>query len=221
MAGKSDHSKSALTDISPQMVSKVRSFFQASIDLKTRVMETQSETIAEIAQVIITSLKKGGKVLLCGNGGSAADAQHLAAELLIRLRPSVNREAIPALALAADMSSLTACGNDFDFQTYYERMTTALGKPGDVLIGITTSGRSANVIRALQAARKKGMVTVGLLGGDGGPALTECDVALVVPSNVTGRIQETHITIGHTVMELIEDCMLEDGFLGSTESGAK
>src|ERR1044071_9265846 len=155
MAGKSDHSKSALTDISPQMVSKVRSFFQASIDLKTRVMETQSETIAEIAQVIITSLKKGGKVLLCGNGGSAADAQHLAAELLVRLRPHMNRGSIPALALATDTSSLTACCNDDSFEVYYERLVRALGKPGDVLIGITTSGKSPNVVRALCAARKQ------------------------------------------------------------------
>src|ERR1043166_4940722 len=203
MAGKSDHSKSALTDISPQMVSKVRSFFQASIDLKTRVMATQSETIAEIAQVIITSLKKGGKVLLCGNGGSAADAQHLAAELLGRLRPDVNRDGIPALSLATDTSSLTACGNDYSFEEYYARLVRALGRPGDVLIGITTSGRSPNIVRALRAAREKQMTALGLLGDKGGAALAECDVALVVPSNITGRVQEAHITIGHALMEEI------------------
>lgn len=176
-------------------------------------METQADIIVRMAEVIYQSVRQGGKVLLCGNGGSAADAQHLAAELLVRLRPHVNREGIPALALATDTSSLTACGNDYGFEVYYERMTRTLGRPGDVLIGITTSGRSPNVIRALRAAREKGMVTIGLLGGDGGPALVECDLALVVPSTVTERIQETHITAGHALIELIEDLLLESGYL--------
>ena len=150
---------------------------------------------------------------MCGNGGSAADAQHLAAELLVRLRPHVNREGIPALALATDTSSLTACCNDYGFEVYYERMTCALGRPGDVLIGISTSGKSPNVVRPLRAAREKGMVTIGLLGGDGGPALAECDLALVVPSTVTGRIQETHIAVGHVLIEPVEDLLLEHGYL--------
>lgn len=176
-------------------------------------METHLDTIVRIAEVICQSLQRGGKVLLCGNGGSAADAQHLAAELLVRLRPHVNREGIRALALATDASSLTACGNDYGFEVYYERMTRTLGRPGDVLIGITTSGRSPNVVRALRAGREKGMVTIGLLGGDGGPALAECDLALVVPSTVTGRVQEVHITVGHALMELVEDLLLERGYL--------
>lgn len=196
-----------------EQVSRIKTLVQDSIALKQCVIQTQVETIAQMAEAICQSVKKGGKVLLCGNGGSAADAQHLAAELLVRLRPRVNRESIPALALATDTSSLTACGNDYSFEAYYERMTRALGRPGDVLIGITTSGKSPNVVRALHAAREKGIVTIGLLGGDGNPALAECDLALVAPSTVTGRIQETHITVGHALMELVEDLLLESGYL--------
>ena len=205
--------KGPAVDRKTKLVSHTRALFQDSIDLKQRVIEGQTEVIVNIAQIIFDSLQRGGKVLLCGNGGSAADAQHLAAELLIRLRPNVNRNAIPALALAADISSLTACGNDYSFEIYYERMIYALGNPGDVLIGISTSGKSSNVLRALRAAREKGMKTIGLLGNDGGPALSECDLALVVPSSVTGRIQEIHITVGHAVMELVEDLLLESGYL--------
>lgn len=196
-----------------QLVSRTRALLEASIALKRQVLETQAETVVRMAQEIFDSVQGGGKVLLCGNGGSAADAQHLAAELLVRLRVHINREGIPALALAADTSSLTACGNDYNFEAYYERMARTLGRPGDVLIGISTSGRSVNVIRALRAAREKGMITIGLLGGDGGLALAECDVALVVPSTVTGRIQETHIAVGHALMELVEDLLLESGRL--------
>jgi len=196
-----------------KLAAKVRSLLQASITLKQKVMETQADVIVRMAEAIFQSLRRGGKVLLCGNGGSAADAQHLAAELLVRLRPHVNREGIPALALATDTSSLTACGNDYSFEVYYEHMVYALGKPGDVLIGITTSGKSSNVVRALHAAREKGIITIGLLGGDGNPALAECDLALIVPSTVTGRIQEIHITAGHALMQLVEDLLLEHGYL--------
>lgn len=194
-----------------ELVSRTRALFAASIALKEEVMETHLEMIVRIAEAVSRSLSQGGKVLLCGNGGSAADAQHLAAELLVRLRPNVNREGIPALALATDTSSLTACGNDYSFEVYYERLVRALGKSGDVLVGISTSGQSSNIVRALQAAREMKLTTVGLLGSGGGPALAECDLALVVPSDVTGRIQETHITIGHALMELIEDIWLENG----------
>lgn len=201
------------TDPHAELVSRTRSLFEASIAVKQQVMNTQLDIIVAMAKVICRSLQQGGKVLLCGNGGSAADAQHLAAELLVRLRPNVNREGIPALALATDTSSVTACGNDYEFEGYYERMTRALGKPGDVLIGITTSGRSPNVVRALRAACEKRMVTIGLLGCDGGSALAECDFALVVPSMVVGRIQETHIAVGHALLELIENLLIERGCL--------
>ena len=186
----------------------VRGMFRRSMELKQKLIDGHADRVVEMADLCIDSLCKGGKLLLCGNGGSAADAQHLAAELLVRLRPDVNREGVPAIALAMDASSMTACGNDYSFDVFYERMTRALGRPGDVLIGITTSGKSPNVIKAMQAARQIGMKTVGLLGGTGGAALAECDLALVVPSTETGRIQEGHIAIGHALMELIEDGLI-------------
>lgn len=186
----------------------VREMFRRSIAVKQRLINGHADQVVAMADACIEALGKGGKLLLCGNGGSAADAQHLAAEMLVRLRPDVNRDGVPAIALALDSSSLTACGNDYSFEIYFERMTRALGRPGDVLIGLTTSGRSPNVIKAMQAARQIGMTTVGLLGGNGGAALAECDLALVVPSTETGRIQEGHIAIGHALMELIEDGLI-------------
>jgi D-sedoheptulose 7-phosphate isomerase len=192
---------------SDALIVQVRAVFERSIRLKRDVAEQHAATIVAIALEIVASIEQGGKLLLCGNGGSAADAQHMAAEMLVRLRPTLDRAAIPALSLAIDMSSMTACANDYEYDAYFERMTRALGRPGDVLMGITTSGRSASVIRALRAARESGLRTIGLLGGSGQPALAECDVALVVPSDETGRVQEAHITIGHAVMELVEDSL--------------
>jgi D-sedoheptulose 7-phosphate isomerase len=186
---------------------------QESIDVKSRIMVDHTDTLVHMADHVARSIEQGGKVMACGNGGSAADAQHLAAELLVRLRPDVNRQGLPAIALTMDSSSMTASGNDYSFEAHYERMTRALGKPGDVLVGITTSGRSSNVVRALHSARDTGIVSIGLLGGDGGDALAECDLALVVPSTVTGRIQESHTAVIHVVMELVEDILLESGYL--------
>ena len=193
--------------------SKARSMLQESIDVKSRIMVDHTDILVDMADHVARSIEQGGKVMACGNGGSAADAQHLAAELLVRLRPDVNRQGLPAIALAMDSSSMTASGNDYSFEAHYERMTRALGKPGDVLVGITTSGRSSNVVRALHSARDTGIVSIGLLGGDGGDALAECDLALVVPSTVTGRIQESHTAVIHVVMELVEDILLESGYL--------
>lgn len=198
---------------SAELASRVRALLQASIDLKKEVMDQHSDVIVRMAEKVSSSLQNGGKVLLCGNGGSAADAQHLATELLIRLRSGVDRDGLPALALATDASSITACGNDYSFDHYYERMTNTLGRPGDVLIGITTSGQSENIVRALSAAQRKGMVSMGLLGGDGGRAVEHCDIALVVPSAITGRVQEAHIAIGHALIELVEDLLLDAGYL--------
>jgi len=186
-------------------IAHVRELFARSIELKRAVMEHHCADIAALAAIAVDGLAAGGKLLLCGNGGSAADAQHLAAELLVRLRSNVNRPAIPAIALALDSSSLTACANDYSFEVYFARMVQALGAPGDVLLGITTSGKSASVNNALEAARKIGMKTLGLLGSGGGGALALCDAALVVPSSETGRVQEVHITAGHALMELIEE----------------
>lgn len=196
--GNADHASNE------RSVAHVRAIFGRSARLKEEVSSLHAETLVAIARAIALSLNGGGKVLFCGNGGSAADAQHLAAELLIRLRPEANRIPLPALSLAADVSSLTACSNDYNYDSYFERMVQALGRPEDVLVGISTSGKSMSVVRALQAAKQKQLVTVGLLGGDGQPALAACDLALVVPSSETGRIQECHITAGHAVMELVE-----------------
>lgn len=203
--------------ISAERVAKI---IKDSIAVKRQLLEVNLETVVNMADAMAQSIRNGGKVLLCGNGGSAADAQHLAAELLVRLRPHVNRSGIPAVALAADMSSLTACGNDYSFEYYYERMVEALGRPGDVLIGITTSGKSPNILSSLSAARKKGMTTIGLLGGDGGPALPLCDISLVVPSKETGRIQESHIVVGHAMMELVEDILLNGGVICHMDDNA-
>jgi D-sedoheptulose 7-phosphate isomerase len=194
---------------------EVRALLRRSIAVKEKLIADQAEHVVRLADLCIDAIAGGGKLMFCGNGGSAADAQHLAAELLVRLRPQVNRDGLPAIALAMDSSAMTACGNDYSFEIFYERMVQALGREGDVLIGITTSGRSPNVIKALKAARGIGIKTIGFLGGDGGAALAECDDALVVPDRETGRIQEAHITLGHALMELIEDGLIAKGYLKS------
>jgi D-sedoheptulose 7-phosphate isomerase len=176
-----------------------------SADLKQRIATELADAVIGVVDACEASLRAGGKLMFCGNGGSAADAQHLATEMLIRLRPKSERPSIAALALTLDPAMLTACGNDYGYDRVFERPLRGLGRRGDVLFGITTSGRSTNVIRALQAAREMGIVTVGLLGGTGEPALTECDLALLVPDTETARIQECHISLGHAVLELLED----------------
>lgn len=173
-------------------------------DLKLQLAENPAPIIA-IVDACETAIKANNKLMFCGNGGSAGDSQHLATELLIRLRGSVPRRSLPALALTLDPAALTACGNDFGFDHVFERPLQGLGRPGDVLFGITTSGRSSNVIRALKAAREMGIVTVGLLGGEGKPALDDCDYAIIVPETDTARIQECHIALGHIILTLLED----------------
>jgi D-sedoheptulose 7-phosphate isomerase len=154
-----------------------------------------TEPFLAVLALLEESLRHGGKLLLFGNGGSAADAQHIAAELVIRYQK--DRRALAALALTTDTSALTACGNDFGFERIFARQIEGLGRPGDVAIGISTSGRSPNVLAGLRAARALGMKTAGLTGSDGGELLPLCDAAVVVPSAVTARIQEMHLLIGH------------------------
>jgi D-sedoheptulose 7-phosphate isomerase len=178
---------------------------EKSADLKRRIAVELADTVIAVVDACETSLRNGGKLLFCGNGGSAADSQHLATEMLIRLRGSVERPSITALALTLDPAMLTACGNDYGFDRVFERPLRGLGRPGDVLFGITTSGRSANVVKALEAAREMSIVTVGLLGGTGEPAESLCDHVLLVPDHETARIQECHIALGHAVLELLED----------------
>jgi D-sedoheptulose 7-phosphate isomerase len=176
-----------------------------SAELKRRIATQLADTVIKVVDACETSLRGGGKLLFCGNGGSAADSQHLATEMLIRLRGSHERPSISALALTLDPAMLTACGNDYGYDRVFERPLRGLGRRGDVLFGITTSGRSGNVIKALEAAREMGIVTVGMLGGTGQPALELCDLALLVPDDETARVQECHIALGHAVLELLED----------------
>jgi D-sedoheptulose 7-phosphate isomerase len=183
----------------------IRDSLLESIATKRALLNQSTAVIATIAKRCAEAIANGKKILFCGNGGSAADAQHLAAELLIRLTSDFNRPPLPAIALAVDVSTMTACGNDFGFEALYERMVEALGHEGDVLVGITTSGKSPNILRALKRARVLKLFTIGFLGSGGGPALELCDLALVVPSATTSRIQECHITAGHIVMHLIEE----------------
>ncbi|MEO5365895.1 MAG: SIS domain-containing protein [Magnetococcus sp. WYHC-3] len=195
-------------------VDAILALFAESIATKQRFMDGGHVVIlAHMAEVIAHALATGHKLMLCGNGGSAADAQHLAAELLVRLRSEVNRGGLPAIALAMDSSSLTACGNDYDFTVFYQRMVETLGSPGDVVLGLSTSGRSENVRLALESARGRGMTVLGFLGGDGGTIKDVCDHFLLVPSNITGRIQECHITAGHALLEGVEEILIANGYV--------
>jgi D-sedoheptulose 7-phosphate isomerase len=166
--------------------------------------------IEKIIKIIYKKLSLGGKIFLCGNGGSAADAQHLAAEFLIRLRPNINRNPIPAISLAMDTSTLTACGNDYDFKYIFSRSLDALSNKGkDVLIAITTSGNSKNIIEALKVAKKKKIVSIGFFGKTGGKAKKYCDMPLNIASNKVARIQESHIFLGHYIFEEVEKLILK------------
>ena len=165
--------------------------------------------INKAIKIIHKKIKLGGKLLFCGNGGSAADAQHLAAEYLIRLRPGVNRSPFPAISLAQDTSTLTACGNDYDFSEIFLRPFQALANKKDILICITTSGNSLNVLKVLKYAQSKKISTIGFLGGSGGKCKKFCDIKLVVPSDVTARIQECHIFLAHFILQSAEDLLIK------------
>lgn len=170
----------------------------------SRLVEIVPE-ITAAAGLLTAALRVGGKVLICGNGGSAADSQHFAAELVGRFKKE--RAALPALALSTDTSILTSLANDYDFSRVFARQVEALGRPGDILVAISTSGNSPNVLEAARLARKRGISVVGLLGGEGGRILGECDLGLVVPSAETARVQEGHALIIHILCGLIEETM--------------
>lgn len=199
-------------------IKKIESLFMDSITTKQECINQGLESISRMGDDIVKCVEQGYKIVLCGNGGSAADAQHLAAEMLIRLRPDNNREGVAAISLAQDTSTITACGNDFGYDMLYERVLRALGKSGDCLIGITTSGNSKNVILAMKAAKELNIKVFGFLGCGGGDSLKYCDEAFIVPSNNTGRIQEAHITAGHALMEYVEDRLIESGYLNLNET---
>ena len=193
---------------------KVKQTFIDSIAVKQQIIEESSyEVLIEAGNLIATSIRDGGKLLLCGNGGSAADAQHLAAEFLIRLTSDTNRESIPALSLAQDTSTLTACINDYGPDDIFKRVFSALSSKGDILLAITTSGNSKNIVETLKLAKKKGIYSFGFLGNDGGEAIEYCDSVFLVPDKITARIQESHITAGHALLQYVEDLLLENGWL--------
>lgn len=180
----------------------VQERIQSNIAAKTKLMEQQSAEILAIGHKLVNVLRGGGKIFFCGNGGSAADAQHLAAELVCKLRD--DRPPLAGLALTTDTSTLTATSNDYSFRDVFARQVIALGASGDALVGISSSGNSANVLAAIEAAKQKNILTVGLLGRDGGAIAGAVDQSVIVPDHDTQRIQECHILVGHIWMEMIE-----------------
>jgi len=182
----------------------------AAMLLEIAADETLMGEIATVAEQFIDCMRGGGKVLWCGNGGSAADAQHLAAEFVVRF--TVGRPALPSLALSVDTSVLTACANDFGYEQVFARQVEALGRKGDVLVGISTSGNSPTILCALEAARNAGIVTVGFTGKGGGKMAELCDTMLRVPSERTQNIQEAHILFGHIVVGLMEETLYPEKF---------
>jgi D-sedoheptulose 7-phosphate isomerase len=181
----------------------VRRHLQTSADVKKLAADLCASDIVRAAELIADCIAGGGKILLCGNGGSAADCQHMAAEFVSRLTMDFARPGIPAIALTTDTSFLTAYANDIDFDGIFARQVSTLGNPGDVLIGISTSGRSKNVVRAVERAKAGGLAVVVLIGS-GGPLSEMADVAIRVPSQVTQHIQESHLAIEHVICHLVE-----------------
>lgn len=185
------------------MKDKIKNIIDESIAVKKGVINSQLEVIQKAVAAIIRTLKAGGKVILFGNGGSAADSQHIAAELVGRFLKE--RRGLPAIALTTNTSILTAIGNDYSYALTFVRQLDALAEKKDIAIGISTSGKAANVIEAINLANKKGLTTIALTGGDGGRLAKIAKIAVIIPSKSTPRIQEAHITIGHIICQLVEE----------------
>jgi len=175
-----------------------------SAETKLKIKAACKVDITAAVETLVNAYKNGKKLLLCGNGGSAADSQHIATELMIRLNHKISRPALPAIALTTDTSNLTAGGNDIGFENVFARNVEGLGNDGDVLLAISTSGNSPNVIKAVDMAHSKKMKVIGFLGGTGGKLKDLVDIPIVIPSSNTQRIQEGHITVAHIVCELTE-----------------
>jgi len=186
------------------MKEKIANIINESIQIKKELLsKTQIDKILEVVNIITNSIKNGGKLILFGNGGSAADSQHIAGELVGRFQKE--RRGIAALALTTNTSNLTAIANDYGFELTFARQIEAIGKKGDVVIGISTSGKAHNVIAAVIKAKEMEIKTVALTGGDGGELAELTDISIIIPSKRTPRIQEAHITIGHIICELVEE----------------
>jgi len=181
----------------------IKSEFNSHLETINKVINNMENDLMNASQIVVDALKNGNKVLLCGNGGSAADAQHIAAELTGRYK--CERRGLPGIALTTDTSALTAIGNDYGYDRVFDRQVEALANSGDVLIGISTSGNSPNVISALKLAQEMGCKTIGFSGRTGGAMNDVCDINLIVPSDNTPRIQEMHILLGHTICQIIDD----------------
>ncbi len=187
----------------------IQKALRESIGVKENFIKENTTKITFFAEKIALALTSDRKLLLCGNGGSAADAQHIAAEFINRYE--LERPPLPAIALTTDTSILTSVGNDYSFNEVFSKQIKALGVEGDVLLAISTSGNSPNVIEAVKAAKRLGIFTVGLTGGEGGQLADLVDLSLVVKSSVTGRIQETHILVGHIICELVDYILFQQG----------
>lgn len=178
-----------------------------SIELKKKLIGLSKEVLLSIKKIFLT-IKNGGKIFICGNGGSAADAQHLSAEFLVRLNPKINRKPFPMISLAMDTSTLTACGNDFDFKYIFSRNLEALGSKKDLLIVISTSGNSKNIIEVLKQSKKMKIFSIGFLGSNGGAAKKLSNLNIIVPHVKVARIQECHIFLGHFILNRVEKMLL-------------
>ncbi len=185
------------------MDNKIINAFEDSAEIKIRFARENEDRIRKAANLIVSAYKKGGKLILFGNGGSASDASHIAGELINRFLK--DRPPLPAIALNTDMAVLTSISNDYDYSEVFEKQVRAIGKEGDVVIAISTSGNSNNVLKGVITAKEMNIKTIGLTGGNGGKLAGLVDYAFVVPTNKTPRIQETHITFGHVLCELIEE----------------
>lgn len=184
---------------------KIKNILQSSIEVKQQVLKDARllNAVNDCVKQIVAAFKNGNKLMFCGNGGSAADAQHLAAEFSGRFYK--DRDALPAEALHSNSSYITAVANDYGYEEIYSRLVKGIGKKGDVLVGLSTSGNSSNIVKGLSVAKEKGMVTIGFTGAGGGKMKALCDLLINVPSTDTPRIQECHITIGHIICQLVEE----------------
>ncbi|MDI6758134.1 MAG: D-sedoheptulose 7-phosphate isomerase [Candidatus Omnitrophota bacterium] len=190
------------------MRERIKDILLESIQVKEQLLRLNISQIFEIAQVVIECLKKNGKMILFGNGGSASDSQHIAAELVGRFKK--DRTALAAISLTTNTSILTSLANDYGYEIIFSRQIEAIGKKGDVAIGISTSGKAKNVILGIKQAKKMGIKTIALTGAEGGELVKFADLSLVVSSHITARIQEAHITIGHIICELVEETLMAD-----------
>jgi len=182
---------------------RIQEIFEESIAVKQATLQENRDKIAQVSRLILAAFEQGRSLLIFGNGGSAADSQHIAAEFIGRFQKE--RRALPAIALSTDTSILTALANDYNFDTVFSRQIEGLGRPGDVALGISTSGNSRNVVEAIRKAKDLGMRTIALTGQGGGNLAGLADLCLAVPSKVTARIQEAHLLVAHVICELVED----------------